>query len=374
MLGGPMRLVIGLLLATLCISSGRATDKTAWLSALAGVPIQIFELQAPDISGQFRAFLAEVPMTNDRPVPAPLIDDTVASLGFIKSATPATEPSYFVASYIHKTPLVAIPESSRERYLKRYGEFVYPQQICPVFLDSADATVPTLLSTAVNLPSRYFIDVQGSAENFDRLFGLTEASHCGFIARELVEPTVIPRGISRRDLRTMLEALGDFEAIAVFRGMEYRPERADEADVLFASRLLATFLLERENPYTPIPALLHEYQRIGIHAAHRRMGRIQQSVGAARRVVQAALQQANASDPVSLADLEATLRHAEAMGELAVDDALARTLIADLQPAVRLLRGDQSAITVPRRQTLEVDFADVRQPLITLSGAGTLLN
>jgi hypothetical protein len=367
-----MRLVIGLLLATLCISSGRATDKTAWLSALAGVPIQIFELQAPDISGQFRTFLASVPMTNDRPVPLALIDDTVASLRFIKSATPATEPSYFVASYIHKTPHVTLPESSRARYLERYGESVYPQQVCPVFLDSADATVPTLLSTAVNLPARYFGGVVGSADDFDRLFGLTEASHCGFIARELVKPTVIPSGLSRRELRTMLEALGDYEAIAVFRGPDHTPAQADEADVLFASRLLAMFLLERTNPYTPIPALVHEYQRIGVDAAHREIHRIRDSVGLARKTVKAALDRASdvERDHMSLAELEAALRRAEARGDLAVDDDLARALIADLHPAVRLLQGDLTAVTVPPRQPLQSGAAELRRPLITLTGAG----
>src|SRR5690606_33398957 len=110
------------------------------------------------------------------PVPSALIDDTVASLVFLKSATPADEPSYFVASWIHKTPLVALPAASRDRYLERYGETVYPQRVCPVFLDRADASVPKLLGTAVNLPARWFSNVTGTADGYDRLFGLTEAS------------------------------------------------------------------------------------------------------------------------------------------------------------------------------------------------------
>src|SRR3546814_17101496 len=63
-------------------------------------------------------------------------------------------------------------------------------------------------------------------------------------------------------------------AIAVYRGANPVSERADEADVLFAARLLATFLVERRNMYTPIPALLHEYQRIAIVAAHSQLERI----------------------------------------------------------------------------------------------------
>lgn len=371
-----MRLIIGLLLAVLCISSGRATDKTAWLSSLAGVPIQVFDLHAPDVSRDFRAFLSEIPMTNDRPLPGALVDDTVASLSFIKAATPMDEPSYFVASYIHKTPLVSATASARERYLKRYGEFVYPQQVCPVFLDRANANVPTLLSTAVNLPAAFFGQVSGSADNFDRLFELTEASHCGFIARELMEPTVLPPGLSRRELRTILEALGDFEAIAVFRETEYAEDLADEADVLFAARLLAMFLLERENAYTSIPGLLHEYRRIGVDETHRRMGEISKSVRIARQTVQSILK-SNAAQGMDgenpLAELAAGLRQAEEDGLLAVDDDLARKLIADLRPAVLLLQGDRRAVTYPRREASS-DPERFRRRLITLTGAGTFLN
>lgn len=366
-----MRLVLGLLLAILCISSGRATDRTAWLSALAGVPIRIFELQAPDVSAQFRSFLSEVPMTNDRPVPNALIDDTVASLTFLKSATPADEPSYFVASYIHKTPLVALPPASRERYLKRYGETVYPQRVCPVFLDRANASVPKLLSTAVSLPARYFTNVVGSADNYDRLFGLTEASHCGFIARELINP-VIPPGLQRRELRTLLEALGDHEAIAVFRATGVASGLADEADVLYAARLLAMFLLERRSPYTPIPALLHEYRRIGVGAAHRQLERIEGSVSLARDTVRAALAaDAPGIDPstLSLAQVQALLLLAKARGALAVDDPLATRVMADLEPAMRLLQGDSTALTVPGHAASE-NITLVQQPLVTFSGAG----
>jgi hypothetical protein len=372
-----MRLVTGLLLAILCVSSGGATDRTTWLSSLAGVPIQVFDLHAPDVSREFRAFLSEVPMTNDRPVPGALVDDTVASLSFIKAATPAGEPSYFVASYIHKTPFVAAPESARARYLERYGEHVYPQQVCPVFLDRAGANVPTLLSTAVNLPVSFFEDVMGSADNYDRLFGLTEASHCGFIAHELEEPTVLPPGLSRQELRTILEALGDFEATAVFRDAEYRAAAADEADVLFAARVLAMFLLDRQNAYTAIPGLLHEYRRIGVDAAHRDLGRIAESVRLARQTVRSVLKQDN--DPIvngnrSLATIDARLKLAEASGELRVSDELARLLIADLRPALRLLQGDATAMTYPGG-TATAGPMQGNRGLITLTGAaGTILN
>ncbi len=367
-----MRLLLGLLLAVLCISSGRATDRTAWLSALAGVPIQVFDLRSPDVSSQFRAFLSEVPMTNDRPVPAALIDDTVASLVFLKSATAADEPSYFVASWIHKTPHVALPPASRERYLERYGESVYPQQVCPVFLDRADADAAKLLSTAVNLPARWFTNVIGTADGYDRLFGLTEASHCGFIARELVKPTVIPPGLGQRELRSFLEALGDYEAIAVFRATGRPAELADEGDVLYAARLLAAFLAERETPYTPIPALLHEYGRIGPQAAHLEIERIRHSVRLAREAVRGVLLDASAGDPtrLSLAGLEALVRQADAEGALATGDPLAGALIADLLPALRLLQGDVTVQTVPFARDPVPGTAASGRTLVTFMGAG----
>jgi hypothetical protein len=363
-----MRLIFGLLLLLLWLPSGGAPDRTAYLAAAAGVPIQIFDLQAADVSQRFRAFLSEVPMTNNRSLPAALIDDTVASLSFVKAVTPAGVPSYFVAAYIQKTPLVTLSEEDRARYLERYGEEVYPQQVCPVFLNRADASVPQLLSTAVNLPDTYFADVEGDAENFDRLFALTEASHCGFIARELANPTVVPGGLSRKAIRTILEALGDFEATAVFRS-ELRPDRhpsgSDEADVLYASRLLAMFLLDRMNPYTPIPGLLHEYERIGVDAAHRDLERITASVLLARRTVREALGTPGHSR-LTLDDVVAVLNQARERGGLEVDDALAMHLIAGLDPAIHLIKGNLASAPAMRRVARAGGGTSGR--LVTLTG------
>jgi len=365
-----MRLIFGLLLALVCLPSGGATDRTAYLAAVAGVPIHVFDLQAADVSQNFRRFLSEVPMTNNRPLPAALVDDTVASLSFVKAVTPVDEPSYFVAAYIQKTPLVSLAQSDRDRYLLRYGEEVYPQQVCPVFLSRANASVPRLLSTAVSLPDVYFEDVQGSAENFDRLFALTEASHCGFIARELANPTVVPRGLSQGQVRTVLEALGDFEATAVFRYTAGDSGAVDEADVLYAGRLLAMFLLERENPYTPIPALLHEYERIGVDASHRQMDRITASVRLARDAVREVLGVRGAyGKAIPLEIVNAKLGEAHASGELAVDDELARDLIAGLGPAIRLIQGDGASGLVLQRTSF-AGGASGAGPLITLTGAG----
>jgi hypothetical protein len=372
--GDAMRLFFGLLLALVCVPSGGAPDRTAYLAAAAGVPIHVFDLREADVSQRFRSFLSEVPMTNNRPLPAALIDDTVASLSFVKALTPDDEPSYFVATYIQKTPLVALAQDDRERYLQRYGEEVFPQQVCPVFLTTANAGVPRLLSTAVNLPDNYFENVQGSVENFDRLFALTEASHCGFIARELANPTVLPAGLGEKEVRTILEALGDFEATAVFRSDSTVDRGAgftDEADVLYASRLLAMFLLDRKNPYTPVPGLLHEYDRIGVDAAHRQLDRINASVLLARRTVREALGMTEGyGQPRSLHGVAAVLGAAFERGQLKVDDALATELIAALPPAIQLVQGNAAPATALRRTT--VVGAGGSDRLVTLTGAAIL--
>lgn len=365
-----MRYIVGLLLVLICLPSGGATDRNAYLAGLAGVPIHLFDLQSADVSSNFRMFLSEVPMTNDRPLPSALVDDTVASLSFLKSVTPADEPSYFVASYIQKTPLVARRDSARARYLQRYGEDVYPQQICPVFISRGDATVPRLLATAVNLPPDYFADVKGSVEGFDRLFALTEASHCGFIARELVQPTVIPGGLDQQGLRIILEALGDFEATEVFRAAApFGREEADEADVLFAARLLATFLLDRENAYTALPGLLYEYERLGVRAAHQEMDRILSSVRTARETVHAVLGPLEASgSPVPLATVRARLAIARDDGLLHAENELANRLIAALDPAIRLVEGERVARGFWRTSAVP---GGIRRPpprLVTLTG------
>lgn len=361
-----MRYILGLLLALICLPSGGATDRTAYLAGLAGVPIHLFDLRSAEVSQNFRTFLSEVPMTNDRPLPSALVDDTAASLAFLKALTPPDQPSYFVAAYIQKTPFVVRPESDRARYLQRYGEDVYPQQVCPVFISRGDATAPSLLSSAVNLPQGWFGNVEGRTDEFDRLFTLTEASHCGFIARELVQPTVLPDGLTSRQLRIILEALGDFEATEVFRATADEAG-ADEADVLFAARLLATFLLDRENAYTPLPGLLYEYERIGVASAHRDMERIVGSVLLARRTVRAAL--GPVDDSLSLAVVRERLAAAQAAGRLETGNALGDGLIASLEPAMHLVQGGR----VSRNfwHDAAVPAGVLRQPprLVTLTGA-----
>lgn len=363
-----MRYILGLLLAMICLPSGGATDRTTYLAGLAGVPIHLFDLRSAEVSHNFRSFLSRVPMTNDRPLPAALVEDTAASLAFLKALTPPDQPSYFVAAYIQKTPFVARPEADRTRYLQRYGEDVFPQQVCPVFISRGDATVPRLLSSAVNLPSTWFRNVEGRTEALDQLFALTEASHCGFIARELVQPTVLPDGLTSRQLRVILEALGDFEATEVFRATSNR-SGADEADVLFAARLLAMFLLDRENAYTPLPALLYEYERIGVASAHRDMERILRSVRLARHTVRTALGLGPVDSSVSLAVVRDRLQAARSEGLLKTGNPLSDGLIASLEPAMHLAQGGR--VSRDFWHDAAAPAGTIRQPrlLVTLTGA-----
>lgn len=316
------------------------------MAELAGVPIRVFDLQADGVSADFREFMQTVPMTNDRRVPEALVDDTVASLDFFKSATPPGFPSYFVAAYIHKTALVTMPAEDRNRYLARYGEAVYPQRVCPIFVSQAGGSVPQLLSVATNLPAEWFSRARGSVEAYARLFELTEASHCGFIAGELTDPTVLPSGLGQQELRTILEALGDFEATAAVRAEAIATSEADEADVLFAARLLAMFMLDRENAYTGVPALIVEYGRIGVEEANRRLPQIQQSVQLARNALRHELLDSGRSlEKISLIELAAVLESSPTRGR--PDDPLANALLDALQPAIRLLGGDNSVRVFP---------------------------
>lgn len=364
-----MRIILAVFLALLCVPSGGAPGRAPGLFDLAGVPIRVFDLQDVGVSQAFREFMLTVPMTNTRQVPLALIDDIVASLTFVKATTPATTPSYFVATYIQKTPFVAMADADRARYLERYGEAVYPQRECAVFVSPSSATVSQLLGIASNLPAHYFEQVQGDARSFDRLFSLTEVSHCGFIARELVQPTVLPSSVETHELRTIIEALGDYEASVVVRSTRRPGADADEVDALFAARLLAMFLLDRESPYTAVPALILEYQRSDASEVHHRLRPIIRSVRLARRAVRSELKaRGEMKTDVPLATLKRILKEAYAAGDLAVDDPLAESLIAALDSAIALLQGDVSTRVFPAFSPQ----SGVPQELLTLGGATSL--
>jgi hypothetical protein len=359
-----MRFFFGVLLAALSVPCGSATVRAPDIATIAGVPIRVFDLRAEGVEMAFREFLQTVPMTNDRPVHGRLVDDTLASLSFVQATTPQNAPAYFVASWIHKTPLVSQSDADRSRYLERYGEDVYPQRVCPVFLGPGAGDIAGLLSVATGLPAALFEGVPGDAASIEHLFALTEASHCGFIARELAQPTVLPAGLGQDDTRTILEALGDFEASAVIRSPNVHSLAADEVDVLFAARLLAMFLHERETAYTAVPGLILEYRRIGVSDTHRQLERVRRSVRLARSAVRELAGVSGAPDELRLELLALALDAAQRDGRLETEDPLANRLVARLTPALRLLAGDRTAPVYPPM--------DATQMLVTLRDSARL--
>lgn len=347
-----MRFIFAVLLAALSVPCGSATVRVPDMTSLAGVPVRVFDLRADGVEEAFREFLRTVPMTNDRPVPGRLVDDTVASLSFVQATTPEDTPSFFVASWIQKTPLIARSDADRHRYLERYGEDVYPQRVCPVFLGPGSGSTAVLLGVATGLPASLFANTPGDAASMARLFALTEASHCGFIARELVQPTVLPAALGQADVRTILEALGDFEASTVVRAPGTYSVTADETDVLFAARLLATFFHDRESAYTAVPGLILEYRRIGVPETHRRLERVRESVRLSRQAVRDLTRPSGEwRDEASLRELALALESARRSGRLDIDDPLAQRLVTLLIPSLRLLAGDRSPRVYPSEGT-----------------------
>jgi hypothetical protein len=130
------------------------------------------------------------------------------------------------------------------------------------------------------------------------------------------------------------------------------------------------FLLDRKNAYTPVPGLLHEYERIGADATHRELGRIKDSVLLARRTVREALGMTEAyGQPQTLEGVAAALGIAFARGRLQVDDPLAADLIAELVPAIQLVQGDAAAADALRPAGLR---GGGEGRLLTLTGAAGL--
>ncbi|HEX5764256.1 MAG TPA: hypothetical protein VFY27_01715, partial [Woeseiaceae bacterium] len=117
--------------------------------------------------------------------------------------------------------------------------------------------------------------------------------------------------------------------------------------------------------------LLHEYERIGVDAAHRELDRITESVLLARSTVRNALGiTRSAKPPITLDTVVNDLLEARERGELDVDDELAANLIAGLDPAIHLIKGDLASAPTLRRVALAGGAAT--GPLVTLTGRGIL--
>lgn len=364
--GGSFCLVILLLTARSTLADG-ALYSDASLSAYAEAGIRLFDPHQRGVDDEFREFLHEIPMTNLRPVPEKLVTETATALTLYRRPHVRPSPAYFVATNFDKSINALFSPREKSTVRLRYGEDIYPQVICPVFASHAGRNSADLLSEASGLPAAYFASAPGSRDNYHYLFLLTEASHCGFLARTIYDPTL--RGALRNadELRAVLEGIGDFEASALFHN--HRPPRryADEADVLFAARVLAMFLRERTSAYTAIPALTLAYLEHGIIDGSTRIAALQQDVAAARlrfRKIAGASRRLDTSRPEVLAALaekiERTLR-AERHSVSA--DPRTTRLLALFPAAVRTLQG-QAPVGLPRPG---------RPALETLPGAESVL-
>lgn len=324
------------------------------LSSYAGAPLRVFDPFAEDAIERFTHFLETVRMLNHRPVPERLRRETATALRLLTQSS-RYEPTYFVATYFERATLHPGLAEARADTIARYGEEVFPQLTCPVFASRANGDVPAMLSAASGLPRDFFIDAPGQPERYHDLFLLTEVSHCGFLARIRQNATLVAQIRSAGELRILIEAVGDFEAIAAFRRLEGSYGVLDEADVLRATRIVAMFLTERADAYTYIPALTLAFEGGEMQRAGQSVAQLRRSVDAARylfdRFTGSLDRRPYRHKRTLLRDLADTIEAALAVGPgfgQSGDD-LALDLLRAFPDAVDVLLGEPSVRTESRR-------------------------
>jgi len=334
------------------------------LGEYAGTALRLFDPYAANAVERFTRFLRSVPMQNQRPVPAAIARETRAAFAFMHSAT-RREPTYFVATYFDKLTISPGMDPHRARIIAEYGEEVVPQRTCPVFATHAGADASALLSTASGLSADYFRDAPGRPERLHEIFLLTEASHCGFLARYREQAELLQNLSSIRASRVVIEAIGDYEAIAAFRMLHGDNQRVDEADVLEATRIVAMFLNDRPTAYTCIPALVLAFERHGINHGVRQLETLESAVDGARTEFRALTagaingQQAGFTERLSAlaSSLESRLREKSDVGD---EEAFYRR---------QLLRGFPEAVAILTGQVGRRDRAPrATDSLVTLPG------
>lgn len=251
------------------------------LSQLAGTSVRLFDARASDRLTRFRRFLSTATMRGGGALPSTLVDDTAAAVRLYLSTLGTGEPVYFVGSYVDK--VLTFDADERRYYAARYATQVTLPTTCPVFVAAGTATTAELLARAANLPVALFEQAAGSSARLHRLFVLTELSHCGFLAHGIEHPGLRGAIDSAYALRALLESIGDYEATALFR--EEQPARPgpDEADLLFAARVLSLFLSERAGPYAAVPPMMALLQAHGLAEGSQQLGRARAAVTEARR-------------------------------------------------------------------------------------------
>jgi len=282
-----LKLVVVRFLAALVIL---ATPSTATPDVVApATNVRLFQLHDPALEQEWADFLATTPMLDQRPLPAALQRRLRRTLQVYQSATSATEPAYFVATYFDKlSDSMFAPRWASELDAARLPPSasgrVTPLATCPVFAGSRHTSAADLLALASGLPAGLFTGVSGSSERFDELFLLTEMSHCRFLAEFAAnhlyaerppcdeqpgESQVLQRCLqfsvngngltvfvsNREELRAVVETVGDVEATTEFRHRRPRTSANDEADILRLVRLISLLTTDATTGYAAIPVM-----------------------------------------------------------------------------------------------------------------------
>jgi hypothetical protein len=238
--------------------------------------IALFDLHDPGLMESWGVLLATTPMLNGVLLPAELQDRLANAVATYRALTPNGQPAFFVATYFDllSERLFAVSTAG--------GREISPMQVCPVFVSGADASVSELLAVASGLPEALFVHAAGRPERYRYLFLQSEFSHCNFLARTMAayEPrqSIQPEGhaatpfaklsfdvgessftailSTKKELRALLETVGDADAIAAFRREVAGRSTVDEAEVLIFIRLLSLLATDGKSGYAAIPVLL----------------------------------------------------------------------------------------------------------------------
>jgi hypothetical protein len=246
---------------------------------LAGIPplgVRLFDLHDPALMSAWPGFVATTPMQNDELLPASLQSRLTSVVANYQALTPIGRPAFFVATYfdvLSEHLLGGVYQESN----------IFPMQVCPVFASGGDAAVPSLLAVASGLPDALFVNAPGQPERYRYLFLQTEFSHCRFLATATVQapertrppaqpgdraPAAVAHVTfevgrrtytatlgTRQELRALLEAIGEVDAVSVFKQQVPRRGARDEAEVLRFIRLLSLLATDGKSGYAAIPVL-----------------------------------------------------------------------------------------------------------------------
>jgi hypothetical protein len=238
--------------------------------------IALFDLHDPGLMDSWTALLATTPMLNGVPLPPRLQDRLASAVATYRFLTPNGQPSFFVATYFDLLSERLLNGSTPE------GDEILPMRVCPVFRSGSDASVSKLLALASGLPEELFAHAAGQPERYRFLFLQTELSHCNFLAKTMATyPS--PQSVqvaqhdatsftkvsfdagqfsftatlrTEKELRALLETVGDADAIAAFRKEFAGASTVDEAEVLSFVRLLSLLATDGRSGYAAIPVLL----------------------------------------------------------------------------------------------------------------------